>query len=171
MKKIILTFLVCLFLSGCSLIPRLTFDTTGTTPQSIDKSKLKYICKGEIQFDTLGNIISCSKGYFNYSENYVKKERKYTFKEKIINLFNNLSGWTFWIAIALIIFCPGVLGWIMSRVFNGINSAFTQTVTGIKKYRQLVSAEEKEKLDTFLKESQDVRTKQIIAKEKLKWKK
>jgi len=168
MKKIFLIVFSCLILSGCSLIPKLTFNTDGTTPQSIDRSKLKYICKGEINFDSLGNVVSCSKGYFSYSEQYEKKERVFTLKEKILNFFRNLTGWFFWIALALVIFCPGIIGFIISRVFNGVNSAFSQTVAGIKKYRQNVSVEEKEKLDTFLKEAQDIKTKQLIAQEKLK---
>ena len=46
MKKIIVMILLAFCLSSCSLIPRLTFDSKNTVPQSIDKSKAKNICKG-----------------------------------------------------------------------------------------------------------------------------
>jgi len=161
MKNLILIMLTSFCLTGCSIIPRMTFDSPGATPQSIDKSKRKETCKGEAVFNEVGDMISCSRGYFNYVEGYVKKERKYTLKEKILNLFRNLSGSIFWIAIALVIFVPGSLGWIISRVFNATNKAFEQTVQAIKKFRKNSSA--KEELDGFLRAEQDNTTKKIIA--------
>ena len=43
MKKIIVLVLMCFVLSGCSLIPRLTFDTENTVPQQTEKSKAKWL--------------------------------------------------------------------------------------------------------------------------------
>ena len=85
MKKLFVILIVCFLVSGCSLIPRLTFDSKGTTPQSINKSEIKNICKGQVILNDDGEIVSCSKGYKSSTQNYIKKERKYTLKEKIIN--------------------------------------------------------------------------------------
>jgi len=161
MKKFILIMLLMLTTSGCSFLPRLNFDTPGTTPASVDKSKLKEVCKGKAEFNEVGDMISCSRGYVNYAENYEKKERKYTIKEKILNFFRNLTGSFFWIAILLVIFVPGSLGWILSRLLNATDKAFTQTVEAIKKFRKNSTA--KEELDNFLRQEQDATTKKLIA--------
>jgi hypothetical protein len=134
-------------------------------PASVDRSKAKEVCKGTAEFDATGSMVSCSKGYSNYAENYEKKERNYTVKEKILNFFRNLSGNLFWLAIFLLIFAPGVLGWVFGRVFNGINKAFDQTVEGVKRFRQSSSA--KEELDNFLRDAQDKETKKLIAKKRV----
>ena len=97
MQKIIILIISCFLFTGCSLIPKVNFNTDGTTPQSINKSKFKGVCKGQAKFNEVGEMISCSKGYYLYQEGYSKKERKYTIKEKIINFFRNLSGYAFWI--------------------------------------------------------------------------
>lgn len=162
MKKLIfLALFIGTLGSGCSLIPRLNFGTPGTVPQVVDKAKAKEICKGKTVMNENGDIISCSHGYFSYAENYAKKERKMTFTEKIKNFINNLVGASFWIFVALIIFVPGLAGWIISRVLNATNKAFSQTVEAIKKFRKTSSA--KEELDNFLREEQDAETKKLIA--------
>jgi len=156
-KKLLLLFVLVFVLSGCSLIPRLTFDTKGTTPQQTEKSKIKESCKGEVEFGENGQVTYCSKGYTNYAENYEKKERKYTFTEKIKNIITNLSGTIFWIVIALIFLVPGSLGFILLR----LGKAFDQTVAAIKKFRGISSA--KEELDNYLRAEQDKETKKLIA--------
>jgi hypothetical protein len=140
MNKIIIILLSCFVLTGCSLIPRLNFNTSNNVPQSIDKSKVKEYCKGETKFDEEGNIIYCSKGYYNYLENYNKEERAYTLKEKILNFFRNLTGYFFWIALALVILCPSLLGFIVGRVIEGVfgiaKKTLSSTVKAIQKVRK-----------------------------------
>jgi len=160
-KLIILTIFSIFFTTGCSMIPRLTLDTPNSTPQQTDRSKAKEVCKGKVEMNEQGEIISCSKGYYRYDENYAKKERKYTFTEKIKNFINKLSASIFWIAILLLIFLPGVFGVIVGRIFNGATKALYQTIEAIKKFRKSSSA--KEELDNFLRETQDKETKKIIA--------
>jgi len=143
----------------------MTFDTKGTTPQQTEKSKLKESCKGTVVFYEDGSIKSCSKGYINYSEGYSKKERKYTFTEKIKNFINSLVGWGFWGLVLLIILVPGFSGWIIGRVFNSVNKAFDQTILAIKKFRKTSTA--KEELDNFLRAEQDTQTKKLIATKRI----
>lgn len=159
--NILIILILCFNLVGCSLLPKLNFNTTGTTPQSIDQSKAKDICKGETKFDENGKIIYCSKGYYSYSENYNKEERKYTLKEKIINFFRNLAGWGFWIAIALVIFCPSLLGLIVGRIIEGTvgltGKALKSTIKAIQNVRK-----NGKNLDEALATEQDLDVKEYI---------
>ena len=161
MKKILLIILLSILTSGCSLIPRVTFDAKNTVPQAVDRSKIKETCRGKTEFNIDGSIVACSKDYYNYQEGYSKVERKTTWQEKITNFFRNLTGNIFWVAIALMFLFPTIGGWFIGRVFNATNTAFDQTVRAIKKFREQSTA--KEELDNFLRAEQDVKTKQLIA--------
>jgi len=119
MKKLILTILIMFTCSGCSLIPRMTFDTKGTVPQSVDRSKVKEVCKGEAVWNEDGSIKSCSRGYVNYAEGYVKKERKMSWKEKLANIIRNTAGWLILICIGLVIFLPATAGLLVGRLIEG----------------------------------------------------
>jgi len=141
MKKLIfLTLLIGVFGSGCSMLPRLNFGTPGTVPQVVDKSKAKDICRGKAEFNENGDMISCSRGYFSYSENYAKKERKMTFTEKIKNFINNLVGASFWIFVLLIVLVPGLLGTVVGRMIEGTvgitGKALKSVVAGVQKARK-----------------------------------
>jgi hypothetical protein len=166
MKKFLGLILIVLISSGCSMLPRLNFGTPGTAPQATERSKAKEICKGKVEFFEDGSVKYCSKGYFNYSENYSKKERKFTIQERVANFIRNLAGMGFWALILIIILVPGSLGWLIGRLLNATNKAFLQTITAIKKFRQTSSA--KEELDDFLRAEQDKETKSLIAKERTK---
>jgi len=141
MKKLILSTIMVMFLSsGCSLIPRITMDSPGTTPKATQKSKAKETCRGKAEFNLQGDMISCSKGYYNFEQNYVKEERSYTFKEKIINFFRGLMGWSFWIVIALVIFLPTTAGLLIGRVLEGAigvsTNALKSVVTAVQRARK-----------------------------------
>jgi len=121
MTKLILIFLTCLCLTGCSsILPRITHDTPNTVPQSVDKSKNKEICKGKVEFFEDGSVKYCERGYYNYAENYVKIERKMTLVERIKSFINGLIGWGFWIFVAIVIFAPGLLGLLLGRLLEGL---------------------------------------------------
>lgn len=136
MNKLILSIIFMFTLSGCSMIPRMTFDTKNTVPQSTTKGKVKEICKGQAQWDSVGNITSCSQGYYNYEESYNKEERKMTIVERIKSFINNLAGWGFWIFLGLLIFAPGVLGFVFGKIIEGTvgvsGKALRSTVKAIK---------------------------------------
>ena len=66
MKQIILAILICFTLTGCSLVPKINFDSPGTTPQTVEKAKVKEVCKGDAKFNENGDMISCTKGYYLY---------------------------------------------------------------------------------------------------------
>lgn len=108
-----------LFLSSCSFLPKLNFGTPGTVPQQTEKGKQKSKCDGEAQFNPDGSVKYCSDGYYNYEESYNKQERKMTFTERIKTFINNLFGWSFWIFVALLIFAPGVLSFLLGKLVEG----------------------------------------------------
>jgi len=143
MKKLIIMLLSCFMLTGCSLIPRITFDSPNSVPQSVDKSKAKESCKGKAKWDENGNIISCSKGYYNYTQGYVKKERKYTITEKVRNIFNTIFGWGIWGLIIILVLCPSaftLVGTFIGRFIEGsigiTGKALKATIKGIQKARK-----------------------------------
>jgi hypothetical protein len=140
MKKIIMLVLMCFVLSGCSLIPRLTFDTENTVPQQTEKSKAKYKCSGKIDYYEDGRVKSCSKGYYAYDETYNKQERKMTITERVKSMINSLMGWGFWGFVLLLILCPSVIGLVAGRLIEGTvgvtGKALRSTVRAIKKAKR-----------------------------------
>ncbi len=140
MKKIISILFLCILLSGCAgIIPRITTDTPNTVPQITQKSKVKEICKGKAEWDEMGNIKSCSKGYFNYESGYNKQERRMTIVERIKSFINGLAGWGFIGLILLVIFCPSLIGVILGRFIEGSigigKKALTQISSAIQKVK------------------------------------
>lgn len=136
----IITILVStMLLCGCSLIPKLNFNTPSTTPKAINRSKVKDVCRGEIVFNRNGGVASCSKGYYTYAENYKKEERKLTLKERILNFFSNLVGWSFWIVVGLLIICPSLVGVIVGKIIESIwgigSKTLRSTVRAIQRTR------------------------------------
>jgi hypothetical protein len=136
LKKYLILALLIIFTSGCSLLPRITFSKPNTLPQKTVKSESKVKCAGEYKTDKNGNIIYCSKGFYANEEYYNKEERKTTLKEKFINFISNLAGYGFWIFLGLLIFAPGVLGFIFGRLIEGVfgvsKKALQSTVRAIK---------------------------------------
>ncbi len=163
MKNLIPMILLTVMLSGCSLIPRVTFDTKGTTPQQLDKSTMKDTCKGEAKFNDAGDMIYCSKGYSAYAKNFEKKERKFTFKEKIINFFRNLSGIGFWGMVLIVILFPGLLGSIITFLFSVSRRVARETINAVKKFRRESAPEVKESLDNYLRAEQSKETQKYIS--------
>lgn len=154
MVKILVLVMVVFLFSGCSVVKWATQpfkNTVSNVPQTINKLRTKAMCQGETKFNDQGEIIYCSKGYFKYNENNSIKERTLTVKEKIIQLLNNLMGWSFWIVLGLLFLCPSILGVIAGRLFEGIYGmgakAFKQVSAAIQKVKDttptLVDALEK----------------------------
>lgn len=135
MNKFILIPILTILLSGCSFLPRVTFDKAGVTPQKTEKSSKREVCVGDYKMDLDGNIISCSKGYSKTENNYKQAERRYTFQERIANMIRGLAGWSFFLIIALLILCPSVAGWLIGRVFNVFRSGLEGTVRAIGRFK------------------------------------
>jgi len=160
-----LTIIVsCLFLTGCSgILPKVNFNTPNTVPQATEKAKTKDVCKGQATFNQNGDMTSCSKGYYASTLNYEKKERKMTIVERIKSFINNLMGWGFWGLIALVIFCPSVIGFIFGRIIEAVggiaNKSLKATVSAIQKTRK--SGKD---LNTSLDAEMDADVKKHIAK-------
>jgi hypothetical protein len=165
-KQLIMVLVLCFGLTGCSLLPRITFDKAGVTPTSTQKSQKKESCAGAYTVDASGKIISCSKGYSNYENNYSQKERVLTLQEKLANFIRSLAGWGFWGVILLIILCPSLLGLIAGRLFEGVygigTKAFRQVSAAIQKVKDttpsLITALEAstdEDVRKFIKEFKD----------------
>jgi hypothetical protein len=155
MKKFVMLIVMCLMLSGCSLIPKINFDTPNTVPQAVDRSTVKDTCKGEAKFNELGEMIYCSKGYSAYAKNYEKKERKMTVVERIKSFVNNLTGYAFWIALGLLIFCPSALGFIGGRIIEGIFGVGKKTLNSVVKAVQTTRKTGKDLNDTLSAELDD----------------
>ena len=167
MKKLISIIILSFMLTGCSLIPRLTFDSKGTTPQSIDKSRAKEVCKGKAVFNEHGDIVSCSRGYYAKSQNYEKKERKFTLIEKVGNFIRNLSGLGFWGLVLIVILCPSLIGSVLTLIFSTSRKVAEETIRAIKKFRREQTPEMKESLDNYLRKEQSKETKKYIAQERI----
>lgn len=139
MRSNIIKFLMILGLSfgltGCSLLPRITFDRPGTTPQSTEKSSARTQCAGELKTNPTTGEVSCTKGYYSNEQNYKQAERAYTLAERVGNFIRSLAGWGFWGLVLLVILCPGVIGWLIGRVFNIFRSALTGTVKAIGDFK------------------------------------
>lgn len=170
MKKLIIILISCFILNGCSLVKAIVspFKPTQTTlPQSSEQSKSKVICKGEYKLDENGNMISCSRGYFNYDSQSKIVERKMTIVEKIKNYINSLMGWGFWGIILLVIFCPSALGFIFGRIIEGIygigNKALKQITQAVQKVKDNVPD-----LKTALEASTDEDVKKFLTNFKQK---
>jgi hypothetical protein len=166
MKKLFLILVSCFLLTGCSLVKTIISPfkpTQATLPQQTDQSKSKVICKGEYKLDETGNIIYCSKGYFNYESTFAQKERKLTLKERIVQFFDKLIGWSFWIVIGLVIFCPSVLGFIFGRIMEGIFGIGTKALKQITKAVQKVKDNSLD-LKTALEASTDEDVRKFITK-------
>ena len=164
--KFFATILICLMLSGCSLLPRITFDTPGTVPQATQKSKAKEICKGKAEWNENGQIISCSKGYFNYASGYEKIERKMTIIERVKSFFNTILGWGIPGLIIICVLFPGaftLIGTIIGRFIEGVYGA---GVTALKRVAKAVQKARKEgkDLNQSLDAELDEKDKDYIAK-------
>lgn len=165
MLKFLIFPSLVLFLTGCSLVPKLNFDTPNTVPQAVEKSKAKGICKGEAKFNEVGELIYCSRGYYNYEENYNKQERKMTIVERIKSFINNLVGWGFWGFIVLIILCPSLIGLIAGRFIEGSFGIAKKTLNSVVRGVQNARKNGKD-LDTALSTELDIENKKYISKVK-----
>jgi len=139
-KWFILLSLICMTLmfSGCSLLPRITWDKAGVTPTQTEKSLKQESCAGAYQVSEAGDIVACERGYKNYEQNFKQVEREYTWKEKILNFFRNLIGIWFWVVIAVIFLFPGVIGWLIGGTFNAAKTALTSTVKAISNFKSSI---------------------------------
>jgi len=165
-RNTILMLLFSFALTGCSLLPRLSFDTPNTVPQSIDRSKAKEVCKGKAEWDINGQMTSCTKGYYNYAEGYQKVERKMTIVERIKSFINGLIGWGFWGLLLLVILVPGLAGGLIGRVIEGTigitGKALKSVVAGVQKTRKTgkdlddsLSAEQDENVKKYIRKIKD----------------
>ncbi len=171
MKKIILLICAVFILSGCSLIPRLTFDTKNTVPQQIEKSSEKFKCSGKIEYYPDGTVKSCTKGYYSSQNIYNKQERKMTFTERIKSMINRLVGFGFWGVVLLFFLCPSLIGLILGRLIEATTGVAKSTLTAVSRAVQGARKNGKD-LNIALESELDKNQKDYIAylknKEKIK---
>jgi hypothetical protein len=139
MKKTIYLLALCFILQGCSVIKWVSSpfkNSVSSVPQSTEQSKNKVVCKGEYQTDENGNIIYCSKGYYNYSQDSSVKERKLTIKERIVQFVDKFFGWTIVIAIVLLVVAPGTLVSILSYIIAKQKKIMVQIIQGVQDARK-----------------------------------
>lgn len=166
MRKLIIVGVLAFILSGCSFLPRLTFDTPNTVPQSVVKGKVKEVCKGNATWDEVGNIKSCTKGYYRYDESYNKEERKMTIVERVKSFINNILGWGIPGLIVICVLFPGaftIIGTIIGRLFEGAYGAATVALKRVAKAVQNTRKRGTD-LDTSLASELDEKDKQYIRK-------
>lgn len=118
MNKIILLILLCLGATGCSFLPKISFEKSLNPPQQTSKSNVKQSCKGEFKTDENGIIVSCSKGYTNQTSNSEIKERNYTILERVFNFLRKLTWWSLIIVILLCALPFGIGGAILQNMFD-----------------------------------------------------
>ncbi len=133
MNKLILIPIICLLFSGCSFLPKLTFNrTTSTLPMATDKSIVKERCSGIMKKDPTGTITECSKGYYRNENLFNQTERKFTPYEKISNFFRNIVGWAFWLLVPACFLIPGLAGFLYHRITSISGKGFPMLVKGIQ---------------------------------------
>lgn len=173
-KKLIIVTISCFLLTGCSALKILTAPfkpIRSTAPQQIEKSKQVLRCKGEIEIDKDGRIISCSEKFYSYEQNFERRDKKLSFRERIGQWIMTGAGWVVWAVILSVVATMFGFGWVVSMFWNavfGLGRVLRQTMQGIKKFRQTVAVDKKEELDNFLRASQDKNTKTFVAKERTK---
>ena len=167
MKQILCISLILCICCGCSL-PRFTFDTPNTVAQSVEKEKAKEICKGNAAWDELGNIKTCSKGYYRYAELYNKAERNMTLVERVRSFFNKIFGWGIPGLIIICVLFPGaftIIGTILGRLFEGAYGVARQTLNKVARAVQQTRKNGAD-LNTALDTSLDQKHKDYIKKVK-----
>src|SRR3990172_608267 len=141
MYKLILLMILSCSLMGCSLIPKINFNRPNLTPTSTTKNSNLVRCEGEMTQAPDGTVISCSKGYYNNSQNFKQDERKFTLQERIANFIRNLTGWGFWILILLCVFTPfggAIVGGILNNMYGIGSKGVRMLVTGLQKGKKYV---------------------------------
>lgn len=141
MRHFIMILLLCFSLTGCSLLPKITFDKPGVTPTSTEKSNKNVRCAGELKLAEDGTVLYCSKGYYNNEQNYKQAERKFTLQERIANFIRNLTGWGFWILVLLCVFTPfggAIVGGILNNIYGIGARGMKMLVTGIQNGKKYV---------------------------------
>lgn len=141
MNRFLLIVFMVFSLTGCSLLPKITFDKPGVTPQVTERSNRVVRCAGDSEIDANGNITSCSKGYYVSEKDYKQAERKFTLQERIANFIRNLTGWGFWIMVILCVFTPfggAILGMIFNNLYGLGARGMRMLVSGIQKGKNYV---------------------------------
>ena len=141
---LLLSFFVLSF-SGCSFLKVASApfkSTKSTVPQTIDKGKKIYKCKGDVTFDGNGKVLSCKGGYDSNEEYFIQSERKLTIREKIKAFIDKLTGWTLWAFLISIVLTFMGCGVLVSNFWNSVfgvgNKALKALLNGISKGKQYV---------------------------------
>lgn len=166
MKKLFSIICLVFLLSGCNFLPRLNFDTPNTVPQSVVKGKVKEVCRGNATWDDLGNIKSCTEGYYRYDESYNKEERKMTIVERVKSFINNILGWGIPGLIVICILFPGAFTIIGTLIGRFIEGAYGAGAIALKRVAKAIQNTRKRGVDleSSLKEELDEKDKQYIRK-------
>jgi hypothetical protein len=141
MQKLIIVFLVCFILQGCSLVKWAATpfkNSVSNVPQSKIEGKSIVKCIGNLSISKEG-VITCTKGYYSNEQTSNIQERRITIIERIKEFINNLMGWGFWLFVILLFLCPSLIGLIVGRLFEGVYGigakAFKQVSVAIQKVK------------------------------------
>lgn len=143
MKKLLIMCLMIFMVTGCSFLPKITFNrTTSTLPQSTEKTTKIIKCKGDIVLDNFGRVQTCTGGYVSNENYYNQAERKFTLFEHIGNFVSNLKGWFGILVLVSIVLVfmggGGLVVTIWSNIFGVASRGMKSLVTGISKAKTYV---------------------------------
>lgn len=128
MRQLFILVVLCLSLTGCSLLPKLSFVSNNSVPQQSDKSKDITKCGGSYTLNADGTYV-CTKDYYSYNQNASIRERKMTIFEKVGAFFGKLN-----FIFALLIILSAVLslmglGGLVTTIWH---NAFSTSAKGIR---------------------------------------
>jgi hypothetical protein len=144
MKNIVFIVLVCLTISGCSLIPKFSFSSNNSVPQATEKTRKIVKCNGEMMLNDIGTVASCTSGFYSNETNYSQKERTMTLFERIGAFFAGLRGFLgVLILISIVMVFMGMGGLVVSiwqGMFGIAGKAIKSTVEAIKAAKERIKA-------------------------------
>lgn len=133
MKKCIGVLLIVFLISGCSFLPRFTFDKPGVTPQKEEYAKVCHTKRNGLNFFgivQLGKLVTVCQTEKN------KEERKFTLAERIANFVRNFFGWFIVICVILVFVAPGLLISLLGGIMGRQKRALVRVVGAVQKARK-----------------------------------
>ena len=125
--------------SAFSLFPKFG-KSANVVPMSESKSERTIRCKGEVEVNDKGQVISCTEGFYMEEESENTEERKMTLKEKFLGWLGNFKGMLFWAVVGSIAASAmgfgGIVSALWTNVFGTAKKALSTTVRAIARAKR-----------------------------------
>ena len=144
MKRFFLILLLSFNLSGCSFLNMATapFRTAKkVVPEQTKTAQNVTKCRGEIQWDQAGKIVSCTKGFYAKDYSFNQEERKWNWRERIAHYILNLKGYLLLAIIASVVLSCTGFGWVVSGFWSGVRGtgrALGELVKGVNRGKKYI---------------------------------